>query len=65
LQLLVLSTILSYHIFLTHMVNTRKGDKIDLPTNPHNRRIVKQQQVEMNPQNPPPAGTDPVVAAQM
>jgi hypothetical protein len=47
------------------MVNTRKGDKIDLPTNPHNRRIVKQQQVEMNPQNPPPAGTDPVVAAQM
>jgi hypothetical protein len=47
------------------MVNTRKGGRIDLPANPHNRRLVRQHQTEMNPQNPPPAGTDPVVATQM
>ena len=48
------------------MVNTRKGGGIDLPANPHNRRVLRQQQEEeMNPPNPPPAGTDPVVAAQM
>jgi hypothetical protein len=47
------------------MVNTKKGGRIDLPANPHNRRIIRQQQAEMNPLNPPPAGTDPVVAAQM
>jgi hypothetical protein len=47
------------------MVNTRKGGRIDLPANPHNRRVLRQQQAEMNPPNPPPAGTDPVVAAQM
>jgi hypothetical protein len=47
------------------MVNTRKGGGIDLPANPHNRRIVRQQQAEMNPPNPPPAGTDPVSVAQM
>jgi hypothetical protein len=48
------------------MVNTRKGGGNDLPTNPHNRRVLRQQQqAEMNPPNPPPAGTDPVVAAQM
>jgi hypothetical protein len=48
------------------MVNTRKGGGIDLPTNPHNRRILRQQQeAEMNPPNPPPAGTVPVVAAPM
>jgi alkanesulfonate monooxygenase SsuD/methylene tetrahydromethanopterin reductase-like flavin-dependent oxidoreductase (luciferase family) len=41
------------------MVNTRKGGGIDLPTNPHNQRIIRQQQTEMNPLNPPPAGTDP------
>jgi hypothetical protein len=51
--------------FLTQMVNTRKGGEIDLPANPHNRRVLKQQQAEMKPLNPPPAGTDPVVAAQM
>jgi hypothetical protein len=28
-------------------------------------KIIKQQQTEMNSPNPPPAGTDPVVAAQM
>jgi hypothetical protein len=44
------------------MVNTRKGGGIDLPANPHNRRIVRQHQAEMNP---PPAETYPVVAAQM
>jgi hypothetical protein len=47
------------------MVNTRKGGRINLPANPYNQRIVRQQQVEMNPQNPPPTGIDPVVTAQM
>jgi hypothetical protein len=46
------------------MVNTRKGGGIDLPTNPFNRRVLRQQ-VEMDPSNPPPAGTDLVVVAQM
>jgi hypothetical protein len=44
------------------MINTRKGGAIDLPANPHNMRIVRQQQAEMNP---PSHGTNPVVAAQM
>jgi hypothetical protein len=47
------------------MVNTRKGGGIDLPANTHNRRIVRQPQPEINPMNPPPAGIDLVVAAQM
>jgi hypothetical protein len=48
------------------MVNTRKGGGIDLPANPHNRRVLRQQkQAEKDPPNPPPAGTNPVVAAQM
>jgi hypothetical protein len=48
------------------MVNTRKGGGIELPANHHSRRIVRQPQLEMSsPQNPPPAGTDLVVAAQM
>jgi hypothetical protein len=48
------------------MVNTRKGGGIDLPTNPQNRRVLRQQQqAEMNPPNPPPVGADPAVAAQM
>jgi hypothetical protein len=47
------------------MVNTKKGGGIDLPANHHSRRIVRQPQLEMNPRTPPPAGTDPVVAAQM
>jgi hypothetical protein len=47
------------------MVNTKKGGRIDLPANPQNRRVIRQQQAEMNHTNPPPAGTDPVVAAQM
>jgi hypothetical protein len=47
------------------MVNTRKGGRIDLLTNHHNRRIVNQPQPEMNPLNPQSAGTDLVAAAQM
>jgi hypothetical protein len=47
------------------MVNTRKGGRIDLLANPHNRRIVRQPQPEMNPLNPPLARIDPVVAAQI
>jgi hypothetical protein len=47
------------------MVNTRKGGRIDLPANPVKRRVLRQQQAEMDPLNPQPAGTDPVVAAQM
>jgi hypothetical protein len=47
------------------MVNTRKGGGIDLPANPFNRRVLRQQQAEMDPLNPPPVRTDPVVAAQM
>jgi hypothetical protein len=49
------------------MVNTRKGGRIDLPANPFNERVLRQQQkqAEMDPPNPPPAGTNTVVAAQM
>jgi hypothetical protein len=50
------------------MVNTRKGGGIDLPPNRHSRRIFRQpqqQQAEMDPPNPPLAGNDPIVAAQM
>jgi hypothetical protein len=56
---------LSYHVFLTQMVNTRKGGGIDLPANLFNRRVLRQQQqqAEMDPPNPTPAGTNPVVAA--
>jgi hypothetical protein len=52
---------------VTQMVNTRKGGGIDLPPNPFNRRVLRQQQKqeEMNPPNPPPADTDPTVATQM
>jgi hypothetical protein len=47
------------------MINTRKGGRIDLPANPHNWRVIRQQQAEMNPMNPPSTRIDPVVAAQM
>jgi hypothetical protein len=53
-------------MFLTQMVNTRKGGGIDLPPNQHTRRIFRQpqqQQPEMDPPQPPPTGADPVVAA--
>jgi hypothetical protein len=60
---------LSYHMFLTQMVNTRKGGGIDLPPNRHTRRIFRQPQpqpAEMDPPpSPPPAGVVPLVAAQM
>jgi hypothetical protein len=58
---------LSYHMFLTQMVNTRKSGGIDQPPNRHTRRIFRQpqQQPEMDPPQPPPAGANPVVAAQM
>jgi hypothetical protein len=55
-------------MFLTQMVNTRKGGGIDLPPNQHSRRIFRQpqqQQAEMDPPNPPPAGANPAFAAQM
>jgi hypothetical protein len=43
------------------MVITRKGGRIDLLANPFNRRVLRQQQqAEMDPPNPPPAGADPV-----
>jgi hypothetical protein len=55
-------------MFLTQMVNTRKGGGVDLPPNRHSRRIYRQpqqQEGEMNPPSPPAAGADPAVAAQM
>jgi hypothetical protein len=53
-------------MFLTQMVNTRKGGGIGLSPNRYSRRIFRQQQqAEMDPSNPPPAGADPAVAAQM
>jgi hypothetical protein len=56
-------------MYLTQMVNTRRGGGIDLPPNRHTRRIFRQPQpqpVEMDPPPPPPpAGVDPLVAAQM
>jgi hypothetical protein len=58
----------SYHMYLTQMVNTRRGGGIYLPTNRHTQRIYRQPQpqpAEMNPPNPPPGGVDPLVAAQM
>jgi hypothetical protein len=56
-------------MFLTQMVNTRKGGGIDLPPpNRHSRRIFRQlqpQQARMDPLNPPPARANLVVVAQM
>jgi hypothetical protein len=64
-----LQSFLSYHMFLTQMVNTRKGGGIDLPPNRHTRRIFGQPQpqpAEMDPPPPPPpVGVDPTVIAQM
>jgi hypothetical protein len=49
-------------MLLTQMVNTKNGGGIDLPANPHNRRVLRQQQqAEMNPPNPPLVGADPAV----
>jgi hypothetical protein len=55
----------SYHIFLTQMVNTRKGGGIDLPPNRHTRRIYKQPAEMDPPPPPPPVGVNPLVVAQM
>jgi hypothetical protein len=53
-------------MLLTQMVNTWKGGGIDLPANPYNWRVLRQQQqAEMNPPNPPPVGVDPTISAQM
>jgi hypothetical protein len=53
-------------MFLTQMINTRKGGGVDLPARIHRRRVVANPTPKMNPPlNPPPAGTDVVVAAQM
>jgi hypothetical protein len=63
-----LQSFLSDHMFLTQMVNTRKGGGIDLPPNQHSRRIFRQpqqQQPEMDPPNPSLGGANPVVADQM
>ncbi|KAL5660438.1 hypothetical protein ACJX0J_027563, partial [Zea mays] len=52
----------------TNLVLPRKGGGIDIPPNRHSRRIYRQpqqQEEEMNPPNPPLAGADPAVAAQM
>jgi hypothetical protein len=53
-------------MFLTQMVNTRKGGGIDLPPNRHSQRIFRQpqqQQAEIYPPNHPPGRADPAVAA--
>jgi hypothetical protein len=56
---------LSYHMFLTQMINTRKGGGIDLPPNRHTRRIFRQPQEQEEEMNPPPSRTDPAISAQM
>jgi hypothetical protein len=51
---------------LTQMVNTRRGGGVDLPACIRRRRAIANPEPEMNPHmNPPPAGTDAVVVAQM
>ena len=63
------STRLVYNSFLPCVSNSdgqyQEGRRNRSTCHPHNRRIVRQQQAEMNPPNPPLAGTEPVVAAQM
>jgi hypothetical protein len=61
-----IQSFLSYHMFLTQMVNTRNGGGIDLPPNRYTRRIFRQPQpqpAEMDPPQPPPAEADPTVTA--
>jgi septin family protein len=52
-------------MYLTQMVNTRRGGGIDLPPNRHARRIYRQPQPQPAEMNPPPGGVDPLIAAQM
>ena len=52
-------------MYLTQMVNTRRGGGIDLPPNRHTRRIYRQPQPQPAGMNPPPGGVDPLIAAQM
>jgi hypothetical protein len=48
------------------MVNTKRGGGVDPPAHIRRRRAVANPEPEMNPPpNPPLAGTDDVVAAQM
>lgn len=62
----ILSTNLSYPMSLTKAVNTRKGGCVDPPARICRRRAVANLELEMNaPPNPPLAGTDVVVVAQM
>jgi uncharacterized protein HemX len=50
--IIALSIALSYLMYLTQMVNTRKG------------KIITRQQTEMNPPNPPPVDTEQVIVTQ-
>jgi hypothetical protein len=51
---------------LTQMVNTKRGGGVDLPARIRRRRAVTNPEPKMNPPlNPPPVGTDDMVAAQM
>jgi hypothetical protein len=48
------------------MVNIRRGGGVDLPAHIRRRRAVSNPEPEMNPPpNPPPFGSDVMVAAQM
>jgi hypothetical protein len=50
----------------TQMVNTRKGRGVYLPARIRRRRAVANLESEINPPlNPPPAGTDAVIATRM
>jgi hypothetical protein len=50
----------------TQMVNTRKGRGVYLPARICRRRAVANPEPEINPPpNPPPAGTDAVIATRM
>jgi hypothetical protein len=65
-----LPTIFSFLPCVSNSDGQYQEGGIDLPANPFNWRVLRQQQqqAEMNPLNPlypPPAGADPVVAAQM
>ena len=60
-----LQSFLSYHMFLTQMVNTRKGGGTDLPPNRHTQRIFRPPQPQLAEMDPPPARADLAVTTQM